>query len=430
MNISILIPSRNGVEYLEWAYNSIRKNQGDHYVEILVLDDISDKDNTWEWCSDIVEIDPLFKPFQNGTGERYGISGGYKFLSQYATQEIICHWHNDMFMTEGTLDVIEQQLYCFMEDVEINSGPPENIPYIVRNRKSPFNKNVVCLTRIEPPIYNDPGLYPEKIIWDDAPIEMKDWDEQRFLNYLPTAKKLWNTKTTEGHFAPFFMFREEYLRLGGNDTLNFPKQAREDSDFGFRLVLDGFKTIQIPQFVFHFASRGNRRSKHETDVFTDNPEWEKINVISTRNFIRKWGTLNLHDEYLNPTIPHKYKIGFKVKNCTPELLYHLEPWCDNITTDLKLQQIAEYIRKEQPNTTFDLVSRMDGGMLTDSGFDPDIEVKIDGMKLDQQDWINLQYLSEILTDSGEIGTMQVGNLLIEIKALTHYENELIVCKKP
>ena len=118
MNVSILIPSRNGVEYLEWAYNSIRKNQGNHHVEILVLDDISDKDNTWEWCVEIMQNDPLFMAAKNETGTRYGISGGYKFLSQITTQEIICHWHNDMFMTEGTLDAVADKLFVENEWME------------------------------------------------------------------------------------------------------------------------------------------------------------------------------------------------------------------------------------------------------------------------------------------------------------------------
>lgn len=80
MNISLLIPSRNNIEFLKLAYSSIRKNQGNHYVEILVLDDKSDKDNTWEWCEEIMQIDPNFKAFKNNRKERLGISGGFKFL--------------------------------------------------------------------------------------------------------------------------------------------------------------------------------------------------------------------------------------------------------------------------------------------------------------------------------------------------------------
>lgn len=427
MNISILIPSRNNRPYLELAYNSIRNTQGNHFVEILVLDDYSNKDFTWEWCCNTMKSDPNFKAFINLKEDRLGISSGYKFLSQQATQEILVHWHADMVMTEGTLDAVEKELYCFMEDVEINSGPPDFIPFIVKDRKSPFNKNVICLTRIEPPIYDKPGVYPEKIIWAEAPIGIEDWNEEYFKVYLPHLEKLWGGKKTGGHFAPFFMFREEYLRLGGNDILNFPLQAREDSDFGFRLVLDGFETIQIPQMVYHFASRGNRRSEHESGNFKDNPEWQKIDAISTRNFIRKWGTFDLHHDDLTPKKPVKYNIGFRVKNCNENLLYHLEPWCSYLATDLPEKVIEEYIKIQQPNTPIELSFKLNSNLIKLDRL-VDIEIDIDGNKFEQYDFTNIQHLSEIITASGELGHFEVNNLKITIRAMNHYENELIICK--
>ena len=41
MKISLIIPSRNNLKYLKWSYDSIRKNQGNHEVEICVADDAS-----------------------------------------------------------------------------------------------------------------------------------------------------------------------------------------------------------------------------------------------------------------------------------------------------------------------------------------------------------------------------------------------------
>ena len=43
MKISIIQPSLNNLKYLKWSYDSIRKNQGNHEVEICVADDFSDK---------------------------------------------------------------------------------------------------------------------------------------------------------------------------------------------------------------------------------------------------------------------------------------------------------------------------------------------------------------------------------------------------
>ena len=41
-------------------------------------------------------------------------------------------------------------------------------------------------------------------------------------------------------------------------------------------------------------------------------EWLAQNERSTRNFIRKWGTMVEHDEYLKPIITPKYNIGFNL----------------------------------------------------------------------------------------------------------------------
>lgn len=394
MNLSLIFPSRNGVEFLEWSYNSIRKNQGNHHVEILVLDDKSDKDNTWEWCLKTMEVDPLFKAFRNEGPDRLGISGGHKFLSKHITTSTIGHFHNDFFLTEGTLDLIEQALQP---------------------------NTVVCLTRIEPSIGYREG--PEKIIWEDAPKELEDWDEDVFLNELPKFKRMWGNKTTGGHFAPFFMFTEEYNRIGGVDDVVLRKQGLEDSDLAFRLALGGFKTLQIPAFVFHFCSRGSRRQKYETGVMVDNPEWIKHNNTAIRNFIRKWQTFHLHDEWLQPYKPNRFNVGFNIINCTPHLLQALEPWCDDLQCDLNKRSIDEYIHIEQPNTTYcQLTEKINCNQSTD------IKVNIDGQRFNQGDFNNIMNLSYILDDSGEVGEFEIGNLKLIINSLTHYENDLIVAR--
>ena len=47
----------------------------------------------------------------------------------------------------------------------------------------------------------------------------------------------------------------------------------------------------------------------------------------------------------------------------------------------------------------------------------------------QQDLEYIFQLSEIIKDSGEIGTFNLGNLKITINSLNTYEKDLIICKK-
>lgn len=422
MKVSILIPSRNGVEFLEWSYNSIRKNQGNHTVEILVLDDISDKDNTWDWCVKVMKDDPLFKAFRNTSSVRLGISGGHKFLSEKATMEVICHWHNDMYLTETALDQVHEQLYITIPDLDPeNIGPRAMTPIGILPLTSIVNENVcVCLTRIEPGMNYQPG--PEKVVWNNAPVEFDEWNEDLFLQDLPNLKLEWNEKVTGGHFAPYFIGTKIYRELGSNDIKTFPFQSREDSDFGFRLVLAGIKTIQIPAFVFHFASRGNRRNKYETNTLKDNPDWINHNVKATRNFIRKWQTLQLHDNLLTPTPPKRYEISFIVTNCTNSYLELLEPWCDYMITDISDWAKIQYIEREQNNTMFDLEKKF--GSLVYPQLS-NIGVEIDCNKFNQQDFNSIQNISALATEANKIGKYEVGNLKIHINKLNSYENKLI-----
>ena len=71
MKISLIQPGRNNLKYLKWSYDSIRKNQGNHEVEICVADDAS-TDGTWEWCLKMMDKDPNFAAIKNEGPKRLG----------------------------------------------------------------------------------------------------------------------------------------------------------------------------------------------------------------------------------------------------------------------------------------------------------------------------------------------------------------------
>ncbi len=403
MKISLIQPSRNNLKYLKWSYDSIRKNQGNHEVEICVADDFSDKDNTWEWCQEMMEKDPLFKAIRNEGPTRLGHTILYDTLvNTVATNDVCMIYHADMYLCPGALDAIESEL---------------------------VEKSIVSLTRIEPPLH-PPG--PEKVL-NDFGIEPEEFKEDSLLQYVKDRIEQFESHpTTEGIFAPWAFWKSDFQEIGGHDEI-FAPQSKEDTDIFNRFQLNGIKFIQTWEgFVYHMTCRGSRfadgaKRNPNGEVFMKNretDEWLKQNQKSTKEFLRKWGHFCKHDAFLNPIVPPKYNIGFVVKNCNLQLLELLEPWCSTFYCDeqFTVGRVSDYVENE--DTSFDLYERIkyDGGEKSN-----DILIEMDGTTLTQEDFGVIQQLSEILKDSGEIGEFELGNLKITINSLTEYQNDLINC---
>ena len=399
MKISLIQPGRNNLKYLKWSYNSIRKNQGIHEVEICVADDAS-SDGTWEWCQEMMDKDPHFKAILNDTGERLGHTILYdRLINEVATNDICMIYHADMYLCPDALDAIEEELK---------------------------EKTIVSLTRIEPPLHPDG---PEKILKDFG-VEPEEFNEQGLLDFINS--RVPNDSTTEGIFAPWAFWKSDFQEIGGHDPLYAP-QSKEDSDIFNRFQLNGIKFIQTWHgCVYHMTCRGSRRNTVDKakNIYEDSPEWLAQNMRSTRNFIRKWGHFVKHDTLMKPIIPPKYKINFRVHNNNVKLLEALEPWCNTYYGDGPWVQYDYYIQNEQPNTKFNLKDRvkpLDAELYDLDDFEG-ITVIIDGNTFTQQDFQFIQILSEVLEEGGEIGEFEYGNMKVNITDLTTYENELIICE--
>jgi len=385
MKISLIQPSRNNLKYLKWSYDSIRKNQGDHEVEICVADDFSN-DGTWEWCQERMENDSNFKAIRNEGPTRLGHTILYdKLINEVATKDICMIYHADMYLCPGALDAIEKHIK---------------------------EKTIVSLTRIEPPLH-PPG--PEKIL-QDFKTEPEEFDEQGLLDYIESREN--TVETTEGIFAPWAFYKSDFQEIGGHDPLYAP-QSKEDSDIFNRFQLNGVKFIQTWEgFVYHMTCRGSRFNPTLTTPGTNSSEWDAQNLRSTRNFIRKWGHFCKHDALMKPVIPPKYNIEIRLDNPNLNLVEALEPWCTSMYVENE-DLVKEYIKKEQSNTKFDLNEKF-RNLLTYP-----IVVRIDGNRFTQQDFQTIQQLTEIIKDSGSIGKFILGNLEITINEMNEIQNELI-----
>ena len=400
------------MKYLEWAYNSIRKNQGDHEVEVCVADDAS-TDGTWNWCVETEKRDPQFKWIRNMGPERQGlVILNDRLINEVATNDLCMIYHADMYLSPGALDAIEKHL-------------KEN--------------TIVSLTRIEPPLH-PPG--PEKML-EDFGIEPEEFNEEGLLEFVDEARSKPfgigspNNKTTEGIFAPWAFWKKDFQEIGGHDTL-FAPQSKEDSDIFNRFHLNGVKFVQTWEgFVYHMTCRGSRfadgaKRNPDGQVFMKNretDEWLKQNHKSTREFIRKWGHFCKHDQYMKPIVPPKYDIGFVVKDCNDKLIETLEPWCSNIYVgdDGDNAIRTYYLIKERANTSFNLSERV---LPYDNEKQNEILVEIDAKTFGQQDFQYITQLAEILAsdDQLEPGEFSLGNLKITISQINTHEKELIKCE--
>lgn len=416
MKISLVVSTRDNLKYLKWSYDSIRKNQGDHEVHICYgIDHCTD--GTQEWVEEMKQVDPFVRSIENTSGKRLGHTIMYdRIVNEIVETDVAMIFHSDMYLCPGAIDSIEGLMY-----------KPQNYlhAYGLGYPDLPIKKRVVSLTRIEPPLH---PAGPEKVVQDFG-TEPENFDEAGLICALATIEEenLYPVKTTDGVFAPWAFWVDEFKAIGGHDPLYAP-QSKEDSDIFNRFKLNGCEFVQTwTGFVYHLTCRGSRFNPNLTSVGQNSPEWEVQNLRSTRNFIRKWGAMVRHTELLHPLVPHKYNIGFVVKNCHPNLLPALEIWCDKIVTDLPYDVVSEYISEEQPNTLYPLNKRVVKEF--EIGKVPDVVVEIDGSTFRQDDFNAICYLSDILTDSGEEGVMELGNLRLTIGMLKHYENELIICRR-
>jgi glycosyltransferase involved in cell wall biosynthesis len=295
MKISFIIPSRNNLKYLKWCCDSIKKNQGDHEVEICIADDAS-TDGTWDWCQEMMEKDSNFKAIRNEGPDRLGlVILNDKLIDEVASHDICMVFHADMYLCPDALDAIERYIKP---------------------------KTIVSLTRIEPPLHPEG---PEKIVKAFG-IEPEEFDEEELLNFLYRNEKLLG-RVTEGIFAPWAFYKKDFQEIGGHDPL-FAPQSKEDSDIFNRFQLNGVHFVQTWRgCVYHMTSRGSRFNTYSGGAPGKNSdEWLHTTTTNMKKFIKKWGTAVQHDEYMKPIVSPVYKKSINIINSNPQLEEALEIW--------------------------------------------------------------------------------------------------------
>ena len=332
-SVTFIIPCRNNLKYLKQAVSSIEDNYND-YHQIVILDDASN-DGTWEWIESLNK--PYIKTYRNEGPDRVGHTILYDIGISLAETPVITILHSDMIVTQN---------------------------YVGNMLKNLTPLSVVSATRIEPPLH-PPG--PEKYVKDFG-MEPETFDSSAFQKFVYETEYVMEDKTTQGIFAPWMMYKEDFTSMGGHDKLFAPMEL-EDSDIFNRFHLCDYKLIQSRDaFVYHMTCRGSRFKdgiEIEKEIPLpdgtiwykpkDSKEYLELRQNKFKEWWRKWHTDVLHDDLMMPIVPNRYDTTFVVHNCYPQLLAVLEPWCDRLYVDCKYEW---YINDEQKETMFDLSDKI------------------------------------------------------------------------
>lgn len=402
MRISFVIPSRNNLKYLQQAVNSILDCYGTNH-DIVLLDDAS-TDGTWDWIQSL-EGDHFVK-YRNEGPDRVGHTILYDKGVEISKTEVFSILHADMVVSQN---------------------------YVPNLLKHLERKKVVCATRVEPPLH-PPG--PEKYVMSFG-LEPEEFDKDAFSRFVWEAEYLKQGEVTDGIFAPWCMYKEDFQAIEGHDKLFAPMEL-EDSDIFNRMYLTGYKLVQSRDaFVYHMTCRGSRFKdglEIEAEIPLpdgtiwykpkDSEEYKALRALKFKEWWRKWGSNVLHDELMLPIVPPRYDIAFKVSNCSLQALAVLEPWCSTISSDAGY---AKWLEEEQKKTLFDMWKRVKPW---NAPLENDIIVEFDMKRFTQESYPIIQQLSQILAQSGEIGEFELDIFKIKIRALNDYKDKLITNSDP
>jgi glycosyltransferase involved in cell wall biosynthesis len=345
--LSLIAPSYNNLQHLKNLYASVCKHAPE--IELILIDDASE-DDTWLYLNSIAKENPNLLIYRSPTRQGHTIL--YDKGINMAKHDIIGILHADMMI-----------------------GPN----YVENMVKHLTPGVVVSATRIEPPIH-PPGN--EKIIMDFG-VDFDTWDPTSFESFCLEKQSEFKDKTTNGVFAPWILYKNDFQAIGGHDP-KFAPYGYEDSDIFNRWILNGYKMVQSRDaFVYHLTCRGHRWNK---GIGIDNSDYKETMESKRKEYLRKWGSWVQNDESQHPIIPPVYKKKFIITPPNPFLEEILEPWFNN---------------------------------------GEDIIVEINSINFTQNDFQIVTQLNAIIKDSGEIGQFSLGNLKITINSLQEYQKDLI-----
>lgn len=217
--------ARNEINHTKLLFRSLEQNLSRKDHEIIVFID-SDNQNTFEWLLTQKETFPNLKILRNELPICYGYARNINEMFEQASNDIVSYLQSDMII-------------CKDYDLEVLKGLEPGM--------------MVCSTRVEPPLH---PAGPEKITKDFG-LDPLAFDLDAWTEFAEQHKE---DRWSMYFFAPFTMYKDEWLSVGGHNTIF--RRSREDSDMLIRMVLNGTKIVQTWRaLAYHFTCTSSRGPK-------------------------------------------------------------------------------------------------------------------------------------------------------------------------
>lgn len=380
-NISLLVGLKNNLDYNKHFYSTTRSLYPE--VEICFVS-YGSTDGTHEWLDSL--NDENVKYFYSKENKTF--SDTFNKAAELATKEYVAYLHNDIVLAPK-----------FLENLEKHLGPD----------------NVVSYTTIEPPLFSSHGR-PGKII-HDLGVELETFDKDKLYQFVSEQQSTFKDMIEPG--VSFFMCtpRKILLEIGGMDPL-FNPMFCEDDDLILRFKLLGLNLFtSLDAMCYHFVSKTSRYSEEYKN------KTEDIEYNSNKNFVRKWGfRKSIHNK--------RYNIAYVVHDCNYKRLEILEPWCDRIYINDEMGVLeAMLYENEHKNTSYDFKKRVLNIKHNNPVGENDIVVEFNATELTQESMQILTNLTDIITESGEVGEFELDVFKITINSLESFEKDLIFISK-
>lgn len=282
--------AKNTLDYAKLLLHSLKINLDGKDHEILVFIDSDDGDILDYLLSVKPEFNDL-RIIKNTLPVPLGNPLNQNILTSYAKHDLISYLQSDMVV-----------------------GPHYDTELLKHAKRG----RILSSTRVEPPLHGESSVTITKNL-GLRPSEFS------FVEWNKFSQLVKRDELVNFFFSPITYFKQDWLELGGYDTVF--RRSRDDSDIVQRFLHANMEVVQtFSANVYHFtcvSSRGKDWFEDENKEAQGRVALQRrADEVEIRRFIRKWGNFNHGERKL-----YKLDIDLVAKNYNNlQTVYNIEPF--------------------------------------------------------------------------------------------------------